>query len=59
MSKQRILHVIVIVLAAIGALAIISALAMWFMHESMMDKMMSGSGFDVASMIYGDGTQRL
>ena len=36
-----------------GARAIVSALPMWFMHESMVDKTMPGSGSAVVSMIYG------
>jgi len=44
MSNSKILNIVIIVLAVIGALAIISVLGMWLMHATMMGAMMCGNG---------------
>jgi hypothetical protein len=44
-----------IILAVIGAFAIISALGMWLMHERMMGRMRFSSAFDDLSIISGQG----
>ncbi len=36
MSNSKILNVLIIVLAVIGALAIIAVIGMWLMHRTMM-----------------------
>jgi hypothetical protein len=41
MSNSKILNVVIIVLAIIGALTIVSLLAMWVMHATMMGRMVS------------------
>ena len=40
MSNQRILNILLIILAVIGAVAILSVLAMWLVHATMMGGMM-------------------
>lgn len=44
MSNSRILNIVLIVLAVIGALAIIAVLGMWLMHATMMGGMMGSCG---------------
>ena len=36
MSNSKVLNIIIVVLAVIGALAIVSLLGMWIMHQTMM-----------------------
>lgn len=44
MSNSKILNVVIIVLAVIGALAILSLVGMWLMHRTMMGGMMGNCG---------------
>ena len=42
MSNSKVLNIIIIVLAVIGALAIVSLLGMWVMHQTMMGVVTGG-----------------
>ena len=44
MSNSKVLNIIIIVFADIGALAIISLLGMWIMPQTLMGVVMSGNG---------------
>jgi hypothetical protein len=49
MSNSKVLNIIIIVLAVIGALAIISLLGMWIMHQTMMGVVTGGNGMASAA----------
>lgn len=40
MSRPKVYHTVVFVLAAIGALAVVVVIGMWLMHRTMMGGMM-------------------
>lgn len=49
MSNSKILNIVIIILAVIGALAIVSVLGMWLMHGTMMSGMMGRGGMGPVS----------
>jgi preprotein translocase subunit SecY len=51
MSNRHTTRLVLIILAVIGALAVIAVLGMWLMHATMMGGMMGCGGFFVGFLI--------
>lgn len=51
MANQKRIHLVLVILAVIGAHAVVAVLGMWLMHATMMGGMLGGGGLLVGFLI--------
>jgi hypothetical protein len=51
MTNQNSIHLVLVILAVLGAMAVIAVLGMWLMHATMMGGMMGCRGLFVGFLI--------